>query len=135
MPEPTLTTYNKNSVGYQSKYINRDTIASEQQLKAMTDRADAEKASANAINFPTLTKKEQRAAKQISNNEPPTPKNQPPTTAGTILDTRQLPRYVSPPKPKKTSKCEGSSCTMSGGKRRKTRKHRGSRKSKKSKRR
>jgi hypothetical protein len=44
-------------------------------------------------------------------------------------------RYGSPSKTRETSNCEGSSCTMSGGKRRKSRKQRGSRKNKKSRRR
>jgi hypothetical protein len=43
-------------------------------------------------------------------------------------------RYGSPSKTRET-KCEDGSCTVSGGKRRKTRKQRGSRKSKKSRRR
>ena len=44
-------------------------------------------------------------------------------------------RYGSPSKTRETSKCEGSSCAMSGGKRRKSRKQRGSRKNKQSRRR
>lgn len=120
----------------------RDTIASEQQLKAMTDRADDEKAFANAKNFQTPTKDEQTAAETISKNVTSTNPNvaQRPRTRSSDKNPELfgLAKIAAEEKKKECSQSNSSyfsSCTVSGGKRRKTRKHKGSRKNKKSRRR
>jgi hypothetical protein len=71
----------------------------------------------------TRTKEEKEAANKNAANVKPT---------GVYVKAT---RYGSPPKTRETSKCEGSSCRMMGGKRRKSRKQRGSRKNKQSRRR
>ena len=91
--------------------------------KAMEDREEERKTLIAESGNNPMSKKYIAAFEQNAANEKPT---------GVYVKAT---RYGSPPKPKKTSECEGSSCTMSGGKRRKSRKHRGSRKNKKSRRR
>jgi hypothetical protein len=85
------------------------TLAAE--YKARVERAETDKASANANNYQTLTREEKRAAETNSKNQPPT---------GEYVKAT---RYASPIRKQTTKK---------GGK---TRKHRGSRKNKKSRRR
>jgi hypothetical protein len=123
MPTPTLSTDKTEGMTAKSRkgkpLITDEDITAEREALLERERINAEQSNQTMSNNYTAA-----AFNKNKVNETPTSLYVKPT------------RYGSPERiPTQQPKCEGSSCTISGGKRRKSRKQRGSRKSKKSRRR